>query len=81
MKKFTKKQLNDFEKAIKAWVCPDSLTSDKSIVEFYKKDRADLRIALNYLKKGKTEEAIGKIYWLDTVVRDQVPQKIYDALI
>ena len=76
--KITKKMLNDFEKAIKAWVCPDSLTSDKSMVECYKKDRRELIVVLNNLRKGNFQKAQDKLYWLDTIVRDQVPYDVYN---
>ena len=81
MKKLTKIQLAKFEKAIKAWVCPDSLTSDESMVNCYAKDRRDLTVVLNNLKKGNFKKAHDKLYWLDTIVRDQVPNDVYDYVI
>jgi len=79
--KITKAMLNEFEKAIKAWDCPDSLTSDKSMVNCYNKDRRDLMVVLNNLKKGNFQKAHDKLYWLDTIVRDQVPNDVYDYVI
>jgi len=79
--KITKKLLNEFEKAIKAWDCSEEdKVKDPEFAKCYAKDRKDLTIALNLLKAGKIEEASKKIYWLDTIVRDQVPQKLYNLL-
>ena len=79
--KITKTLLNKFEKAIKAWDCSvQAKKNDPEFAKMYMKDRRDLRKALNLLKKSKIKEAAEKIYWLDTIVRDQVPQEIYDLL-
>ncbi len=86
MKKITKKQLDNFENLIKEWVCPKCYKKggsieDESMVKCYKKDRKDLRVVLNNLRKGRFKRAHDKLYWLDTVIREICPRDVYDFLL
>ena len=40
-----------------------------------------MTVVLNNLKKGNFKKAHDKLYWLDTIVRDQVPNDVYDYVI
>lgn len=74
-----KQYIKDFEKAIKAWKAQRG--DDKELIACYKNDRADLRKIVSFIKKRQFKEADEAIYELDTVVRDQVPEEIYDLIV
>lgn len=77
MKKITKKDMASFQKSIRAW---KNNFKDKEMVACYKKDRKDLRKVLSLIKKGKYSQA-GKLAWdVDTIVREQIPQKVYNII-
>jgi len=68
----------EFEKAIKGWkACADD---DNEMKRVYISDRKDLRKVLSLIKVGKIEEASIKAYWLDTVVRDVIPNDVYNYI-
>lgn len=77
----TKEQIKNFQEVIKRWEATGYMKQDKEMVECYRKDRADLREVVSLLKRGKFEEAGSKICFLDTVVRDVVPDDIYRAVV
>ncbi len=61
----------------------ESYTRRKSrgIVGNYTEDVADLRAILRLIESGALHEATEAIDCLDTLVRDQIPIHLYDAII
>ena len=80
MKRITKKQIEKFEKVIRVWKAEGAMKRDKQMVLCYKNDRKDLRNIVSLIKRGEYEEAGNVAYWLDTVVRDLIPEEIYDVI-
>lgn len=79
----TDEQIKRFEQSIRKW----SITrhgklskKDPKMEAMYRRDRADLRKALQLIKQKKYADAAKVIYHFDTIVRDQVPVDIYNAL-
>lgn len=75
---FTAAQLNKFRKAIMAWIWEDE--KDTRMVEACNQDRADLMAVLDAIKSGDYKTAAWQAGRLDTIVRDIIPNDIYDAL-
>ena len=72
--------IEDFTKAIKEWdICPNSRWEGDR--EAYKKDREDLNIILGLCQAGNYKVAFERVQSLDTVVRDQVPDSVWDFLL
>ncbi len=47
----------------------------------YAEDVADLRAILRLIESGALHEATEAIDCLDTLIRDQLPQRLYDAAV
>ncbi len=47
----------------------------------YAEDMADLRTILRLIEIGELHEAAEVVDCLDTVVRDQIPIRLYDAIV
>lgn len=76
--KITSDMLKKFKDNIKAWK-ENEYTRD--IKKVYAQDRKDLTVIYNLIKKGDMEIA-GKMAWnLDTIVREQIPSSVYNAII
>lgn len=68
-------EVHDFENAIKAWDCGKE--DEKELKEAYAKDRKALHKVLNLFKKGKIKESYKAAWDLDTIVRDQIPGRVW----
>lgn len=79
MKTITEKDLAQFEKNIKAWKAHNFLY-DREFVKQYVKDRKDLRMIVSLIKKGNLVMAGRKAWLLDTIVREQIPNKIFNII-
>ena len=79
MKTITKRDLGQFEKNIKAWKAHNFLY-DREFVKQYVKDRKDLRMIVSLIKKGNLVMAGRKAWLLDTIVREQIPNKIFNII-
>lgn len=79
--RITKQHIKDFNKAIRAWKDNGSFKNDKGMLACYKKDRADMRKIVTMLKKGQFSEAGEAMWGLDTIVRDQIPNSVYDLVV
>lgn len=78
MKRHTDKMIKDFERAIKNWRHePDD---DQEMIDCYSDDRKDLKHALKLMTLGMYEQAWDIVAGLDTIVRDQVPEDVYNFL-
>ena len=54
---------------------------DVELAAGYAEDVADLRAILRLIEAGALDEAAEAIDCLDTLVRDQLPQRLYDAVV
>ena len=54
---------------------------DLELAACYAEDVADLRAILQLIETGALHEAAEAIDCLDTLIRDQIPQRLYDAVI
>lgn len=78
MKRHTDKMVEDFKAAINKWRhCPND---DQEMIDCYKDDRGDLTLVLEMMKQGEYAQAWDRVADLDTIVRDQVPENVYDFL-
>jgi len=69
--------IKEFEDNIKQWTY---VTADDNLKKVYAEDRKDLRKGLRLIKQGKTKDALSHLQYLDTIVREQVPVGLWDAL-
>lgn len=74
MNKPTNEMIENFKQSIKAW---KENEATKDLKKVYAKDRKDLMEVCKYLRSGKYKEAQQKAYWLDTIVRDQIPNGVW----
>jgi len=77
-KKITKPMLKRFEKAINEWTWEDNKNSKMQKV--YKKDREDLQAVYDLIVDGDNETAGRVASYLDTIVRDQIPNDVWGLL-
>lgn len=74
------KSINLFKEAIKGWRVPESEKLDKKFAACYVSDRKDLNRVLKLILNGDLKGARIKARSLDTIVREQIPSKIWDIL-
>ena len=67
--------MDEFKKSINSWQPGDSPYT-KGMAKVYAQDRKDLMGVYDYLIAKQEKDAAKKAYYLDTVVRDQIPVKI-----
>jgi len=72
------KMIQEFRDAIKNWTDPKGPRTD--LEKAYTSDRKALRKGLSLFRQGKYKEASSHLFMLDTIVRDQIPQSVYDFL-
>lgn len=51
------------------------------LVAGYAEDVADLRAILRLIEDGELDEAAEAIYCLDTLIRDQIPIRLYNSIV
>jgi hypothetical protein len=73
--KLTNKMMDKFKRSIIKWTGLNS-----AMKHVYAKDRKDLREVYNLLRQKEFEKAKEKAYWLDTIVRDQIPEDVYNFM-
>ena len=54
---------------------------DVELAAAYAEDVADLRAILRLIESGALHEAAEVVDCLDTLVRDQIPIRLYDAIV
>jgi len=76
------KMITKFEKAIEQYEKVGVLhfKGDAAMVQVYHDDAASLRIGLELIKKGQYKEAARYLGARDTVVREQVPEDLWDFI-
>ena len=73
----TKKQMEEFKKRIENWKSDED---DKEMAKVYEADRKDLMKVYKLLQQGKIEDAEKVVYDLDTIVREKIPNAIYNLI-
>ena len=70
-------EIEQFNNAIDAW---RNKGDDEIANKVYAKDRKDLREVLHYFQEGNLKKAYNKASYLDTIVRDVIPNSVWRIL-
>ena len=76
--------LEQFRRIIESWERQGKEAGrdgDAELAAAYAEDVADLRAILRLIETGALHEAAEAIDCLDTLVRDQLPQPLYEAVV
>ncbi len=76
--------LEQFRQSIESWVRHGreaGRDGDVELAAAYAEDVADLRAILRLIESGALHEAAEAIDCLDTLVRDQIPQYLYEKVV
>ena len=79
-----RRDLEQFRRSIESWERQGEEAGRDGDVELaaaYTEDAAELRSILRLIEAGALHEAAEAIDCLDTLVRDQLPQRLYDAVV
>ena len=79
-----RRELEQFRWSIESWERHGGEAGRDGDVELaagYAEDVADLRAILRLIESGALHEAAQAIDCLDTLVRDQIPIRLYDAIV
>ena len=82
--KARRRDLEQFRRSIESWERQGEETNrdgDAELGAGYVEDVADLRAILRLIETGALDEAAESIYCLDTLVRDQIPIRLYNAVV
>ena len=77
-------ELEQFRQSIESWERQGyeaGQYGDTELVAGYAEDVADLRTILRLIESGALHEVTEAIDCLDTLVRDQIPIHLYDAIV
>ncbi len=83
-KRIVRSDLEQFRQSIESWERHGreaGRDGDAELAAGYAEDVADLRAILRLIEAGAFHEAAEAIYCLDTLVRDQIPIRLYDAVV
>ena len=69
--------MEEFKKRIENWKSDED---DKEMAKVYEADRKDLMKVYKLLQQGKIEDAEKVVYDLDTIVREKIPNAIYNLI-
>ena len=72
-------EIEQFNNAIDAWK-EASGNRDTELKKAYVADRKDLREVLHYFQEGNLKKAYNKASYLDTIVRDVIPNSVWRIL-
>ncbi len=78
------RELEQFRQSIESWEREGQEAGrdgDAELAAGYAEDLADLRAILRLIETGALHEATEAIDCLDTLVRDQIPIRLYDAIV
>ena len=78
------RELEQFRQSIDSWERQGheaDRDGDTELAAAYAEDVADLRAILRLIEAGALDEAAEAIDCLDTLVRDQIPQRLYEAVV
>ena len=79
-----RRELEQFRQSIESWERQGKEAGrdgDAELAAGYAEDVADLRAILRLIETGALHEAAEAIDCLDTLVRDQIPQRLYEAVV
>ncbi len=79
-----RRELEQFRQSIESWERQGKEAGrdgDAELAAAYAEDVADLRAILRLIEAGALHKAAEAIDRLDTLVRDQLPQRLYDAVV
>ncbi len=79
-----RRELEQFRRSIESWERQGHKAGRDGEVELvagYAEDVADLRAILRLIKSGALHAAAEALDCLDTLVRDQLPQRPYEAVV
>jgi hypothetical protein len=68
------KGIEDFKTNIENWKGADDMA------KIYASDRKQLMRIYNFIKEGKLRQARNEAYYLDTILRDQIPSVVYNHI-
>jgi len=70
--------LDEYRTQIKSWVwVPDGFSRSRVMYKAYREDRAEMTKGLKLLEQGKEREGWDVIQYMDTILRDLVPDDLY----
>ncbi len=81
--KYYKRDLERFAAKIAAWAEDGqqwAAEGDKEMAESHKQDVRDLQAVYRAIRRGDYPEAAELAYQLDTIVRDQIPVRLYNEI-
>lgn len=70
-----------FRQAIQKWADNAETTDDKELAQQYRKDAKDLTAVLCRIEWGNHSATLELIGQLDTLVRDQIPKRLYNFIV
>lgn len=70
-----------FLTAIQKWAANAETTNDKELAQQYRKDAKDLIAVLLRIEWGNHSSTLELIGQLDTLVRDQIPKRLYNFIV
>ena len=79
-----RRELEQFRQSIESWERQGrevGRDDDAELTAGYAEDVADLRAILRLIETGALHEATEAIDRLDTLIRDQIPQRLYKAVV
>ncbi len=82
--RIARRDLEQFRQSIESWERQGKEAGrdgDSELAAAYAEDVADLRAILRLIETGALHEAAKAINCLDTLVRDQIPIHLYDAIV
>ena len=82
--RIARSDLEQFRQSIESWERQGQEAGrdgDAELAAGYAEDVADLRAILRLIEAGALHKAAEAIDRLDTLVRDQLPQRLYDAVV
>ena len=77
-------EVEQFRRSIESWERQGEEAGrdgDAELAVGYAEDVADLRAILRLIEIGELREATEAIDCLDTLVRDQIPQRLYEGVV
>ena len=69
-----------FRQAIQKWAASAETTDDKELAKQYHRDAKDLLAVMARIECGNMYSAMQLIKQLDTLVRDQIPKRLYNFI-
>ncbi len=79
-----RRDLERFRQSIESWERQGKEAGrdgDAELAATYAEDVADLRAILRLIAAGASDEAAEAIDCLDTLIRDQIPIRLFDAIV